>query len=250
MLNDLKNRKFFNSFNRVEDLKKEFRELANPEQAEISQRFFKTRKGEYGEGDFFLGIKVPVQRQIAKKYLSLSFKELQELLNSKFHEERLIALIILTNQYKKSKKDKLKKRQIFEFYLKNISRINNWDLVDLSAPNIVGEFLQKEDTDILKQLAKSKNLWERRIAIISTYNFIRKRNFGETLAISEILMKDQHDLIHKSVGWMLREIGKRNKGVLEIFLNQRYKEMPRTMLRYAIEKFPKEEREKYLKGEV
>lgn len=260
----------------LNELKKELRESANPKQAEISQRFFKTGEGQYGEGDFFLGIKVPIQRQIAKKYLSLSFKDLQELLNSKFHEERLIALIILTNQYKKSKKDRLKKRQIFEFYLKNTSRINNWDLVDLSAPNIIGEFLQKEDTNILKQLAKSENLWERRIAIVSTFNFIRKRNFGETLAISEILLKDaknhsdfgatksgaaptrrtgkdfvgEHDLIHKAVGWMLREIGKRNKGVLEIFLNQRYKEMPRTMLRYAIEKFPKEEREKYLKGEI
>lgn len=234
----------------LNELKKELHESANPKQAEISQRFFKTGKGQYGEGDVFLGIKVPVQRQIAKKYLEINFNDLQELLNSKFHEERLIALIILTSKYKKSKKNRLKKRQIFEFYLKNTSRINNWDLVDLSAPDIIGEFLQKEGTEILRDLAQSKNLWERRIAIISTYKFIKDKRFGETLAISEILLRDEHDLIHKAVGWMLREIGKRNKEILEIFLSQRYKEMPRTMLRYAIEKFPKEEREKYLKGKI
>jgi 3-methyladenine DNA glycosylase AlkD len=231
----------------LNEIKQELRSLANPEQAKNLSRFFKTGKGQYGEGDVFLGIKVPIQRDIAKKYLDLNFQELQELLNSKIHEERLTALIILVNQFKKAKKDKLRQRQIFEFYLKNTSRINNWDLVDLSAPGIVGEFLQKEDTGILRQLANSENLWERRIAIISTFPLIRKNNFGEGLAISEMLMRDKHDLIHKAVGWMLREIGKRNKNVLEIFLNQRHKEMPRTMLRYAIEKFPEEERKKWMK---
>ncbi|MFA4953510.1 MAG: DNA alkylation repair protein [Candidatus Pacearchaeota archaeon] len=231
----------------LEELKKELREFENPEKAKVLRRFFKTGKGQYGEGDIFLGIQVPTQRQIAKKYFNLNFQEIQELLNSKIHEERLIALIILTNQYKKAKKDNFAKRQIFEFYIKNINNVNNWDLVDLSAPNIVGEFLQKEDTGILRELAKSKNIWERRIAIISTYSFIRKRSFGEALIISDILLKDEHDLIHKAVGWMLREIGKRNKNVLEIFLQQRHKEMPRTMLRYAIEKFPEEERKKWMK---
>jgi len=159
-------------------------------------------------------------------------------------------LIILTNKYQKSKKDFVKKRQIFEFYLKNTHNINNWDLVDLSAPNIVGDFSSTDGTEVIRFLAKSKNLWERRIAIVSTYAFIKKRIFGETLAIADMLLKDEHDLIHKAVGWMLREVGKRNQEVLEIFLKERYKTMPRTMLRYSIEKFPEEKRKAYLKGEI
>ncbi|MEK6875594.1 MAG: DNA alkylation repair protein [Nanoarchaeota archaeon] len=232
------------------NIQKELNSLANSEKAKKLQRFFKTGKGEYGEGDIFLGVSVPEQRKIAKKYLDTSLEEIQELLNSKIHEERLIVLIILVNQYKKARKDRLKKRQIFEFYLRNTGKINNWDLVDLSAPNIVGDFLTREDPWILRKMAKSENLWERRIAIVSTAPFIKKRRFGETLAISEMLINDKHDLIHKAVGWMLREIGKRNMNVLEIFLSTRYKEMPRTMLRYAIEKFPEEKRKKYLKGEI
>lgn len=234
----------------LNNLKKDIENAKNPEQAKILQRFFKTGKGEYGEGDIFLGIKVPIQRSIAKKYPELSFAELQTLLNSKIHEERLIALIILTNKYKKAKKDTAKKRQIFEFYLKNTNNINNWDLVDLSAPNIVGDFSSIDGNEIIRFLAKSKNLWEKRISIVSTHAFIRKRMFGETLAIADILIKDEHDLIHKAVGWMLREVGKRNVEVLEIFLKERYKAMPRTMLRYAIEKFPEEKRKAYLKGEI
>ena len=234
----------------LNELKKEIEEAKNPEQAKILQRFFKTGKGEYGEGDIFLGIKVPIQRKIANKYTDLLFSDLQVLLNSKKHEERLIALIILTNKYKKSKKDSVKKRNIFEFYLKNTQNINNWDLVDLSAPNIVGDFSSIDGTEIIRFLAKSKNIWERRIAIVSTHTFIRKRIFGETLSIADMLLKDEHDLIHKAVGWMLREVGKRNQEVLEIFLKERYKEMPRTMLRYSIEKFPEEKRKKYLKGEI
>ena len=201
----------------LNDLKKDIEKAKNPEQAKILQRFFKTGKGEYGEGDIFLGIKVPVQRIIAKKYTELSFMDLQSLLNSKIHEERLIALIILTNKYKKAKKDTAKKRQIFEFYLKNTNNINNWDLVDLSAPNIVGDFSNIDGNEIIRFLAKSKNLWEKRIAIVSTHAFIKKRIFGETLAVADILIKDEHDLIHKAVGWMLREVGKRNVEVLEIF---------------------------------
>jgi 3-methyladenine DNA glycosylase AlkD len=227
----------------------------NAEKNEVNsknlQRFFKTKKGEYGEGDIFHGIKMPQVRIIVKKYWNqATLKDIQELLNSKFHEERMIALLILVEMYKKSKKDKLKQRQIFEFYLKNTSRINNWDLVDLSASQIVGDFCSIEGTEILKFLARSKSIWERRIAIISTAAFIKKRIFGETLAISDMLIKDEHDLIHKAVGWMLREVGKRNMEVLEIFLKERYKTMPRTMLRYAIEKFPEEKRKAYLKGNI
>jgi len=231
----------------LEQLKKELNELKNPEQAKILQKFFKTGAGEYAEGDIFLGIKVPVQRLIAKKYIDLNYSEIQQLLENKIHEYRLIALLILIWKYKKSKKNRFEQRKIFEFYLKNTKNINNWDLVDLSAPQILGEFLQKEGTDLLTNLAQSKNLWERRIAIISTYSFIKKRRFGETLAISEILLEDKHDLIHKAVGWMLREIGKRNKKMLELFLMQRYQKMPRVMLRYAIEKFPEDERKEWLR---
>jgi len=234
----------------LNELINELNSLKNPEQARILQRFFKTGKGEYGEGDIFFGIKMPIQRDVAKKYIDLSFNDLQNLLNSRVHEYRMIALIILINKYKKSKKNKLKQREIFEFYLKNTLRINNWDLVDISAPSIIGDFSSIEGTEILKFLSKSKNMWERRIAILSTYAFIKKRIYGETLSIADILIKDEQDLIHKAVGWMLREVGKRNKEVLGIFLKERYKEMPRTMLRYAIEKFPEERRKAYLKGEI
>jgi 3-methyladenine DNA glycosylase AlkD len=235
----------------LNELKKEVAELRNPENAKNLQRFFKTGKGQYGEGDVFLGIKMPINRKIVKKYWKyIPLKDIQELLNSKFHEERMIGLLILVEAYKKSKKDKMKQREIYEFYLKNTSRINNWDLVDLSAPNIVGDFCSIEGTEILKMLAKSENIWERRIAILASGDFIKKRIFGETLAIADMLINDKEDLIHKAVGWMLREIGKRNVEVLEIFLKDRYKTMPRTMLRYAIEKFPEEKRKSYLKGNV
>ena len=228
----------------------ELKSLKNEEQVKVLQRFFKTGKGEYGEGDVFLGIKVPLQRNVAKKYMYLSLRDIQNLLDSKIHEHRMIALIILVNRYKKLKKSKLKQREIFEFYLKNSSRINNWDLVDISAPSIVGDFSRIDGTEVIKFLAKSKNMWERRIAIVSTHAFIKKRAFGETLSISNVLINDEHDLIHKAVGWMLREIGKRNLEALEIFLKGKYKEMPRTMLRYAIEKLPEEKRKAYLKGKI
>jgi len=232
------------------ELKKELQNLRDENQAKILGKYFKTGKGEYGEGDIFLGLKVPMIRKIAKNHNDLRFEELQQLLSSKVHEERMIALMILTNQFNKAKKDKLKQRQIFEFYLKNTSNINNWDLVDLSAPKIVGEFLQRENNGILPELAKSTDIWERRIAILSTFPFIKRRSFGETLSISDILINDTHDLIHKAVGWSLREIGKKNQDVLELFLKTRYKTMPRTMLRYSIEKFPQDLRKKYLKGEI
>jgi 3-methyladenine DNA glycosylase AlkD len=230
----------------INDLINEIKKNADSERAKGYQRFFKTGKGEYGEGDIFLGLTMPQQREIIKKYTDLSFADLQTLFNSKFHEYRMAALLILNNKYKKAKKDNLEKRRIYEFYMKNTKNINNWDLVDLSAPNVPGTFLLKEGTDTLRILAKSNNLWERRIAIVSTFAFIRNGKLGETLAISEMLLHDKHDLIHKAVGWMLREVGKKNKNVLEIFLSSRHKEMPRTMLRYSIEKFSPEERKKWM----
>ena len=228
----------------LSDLVADLQKLENSQKAKILSRFFKTGKGEYGEGDIFLGITVPQTRSIAKKYTNLNLKDLEKLLSSKIHEHRLIALLILIENYRKDSIEN--KNLIFNFYLKNTKFINNWDLVDLSAPNIVGNFLLDKDKSILYNLAKSSNLWEKRIAIISTFAFIRLYKFKHTLKISEVLMNDNHDLIHKAVGWMLREVGKRNKEVEERFLNQYYKKMPRTMLRFAIEKFENNKRKKYL----
>lgn len=225
--------------------KRELQKNANKKQAKILSRFFKTGKGEYGEGDKFLGLKVPVQRKILKNYLDLNFTDLQNLLDSKIHEHRLGAVLILVAQFKKA--DNKLKKDIYKFYLKNAKRINNWDLVDLSAPNIVGGYLSGNDRQVLYRLAKSKNLWERRISILATFTFIRAYDFSDTLAIAEILLKDEHDLIHKAVGWMLREVGKRDSKVEENFLDKFYKEMPRTMLRYAIEKFIEKKRKHYMK---
>ncbi|VVB79558.1 DNA alkylation repair enzyme [uncultured archaeon] len=233
----------------LNEIKQELQSIADPGRARKCKSYFKTGKGQYAEGDIFIGVGSPKQRELAKKYKDIPLNELQELLNSKIHEYRQTALFIMVIKFKKAKKNPLEKRQIFELYMKNTSRINNWDLVDCSAPHIVGEFLQKEGAERLKQLAKSENLWERRIAIISTFAFIKNNNFGDTLAISDMLLKDEHDLIHKAVGWGLREVGKKNKKVLELFLMQRYKEMPRTMLRYAIEKFPEDERKKWMAKE-
>jgi 3-methyladenine DNA glycosylase AlkD len=230
------------------NLKKELKNLENKEQAKNLQRFFKTGKGEYGEGDIFLGLKVPVQREIAKKYYDLDLKQLKKLIESKIHEHRLVALFILINKYKTTNHKKI----VTHFYLKNASKgyINNWDLVDLSAPKILGVHLLDKNNNrkILHKLAKSNNLWERRIAILSTFTFINKKDFKDALNIAKILMRDEHDLIHKAVGWMLREIGKRNLSIEENFLkkNNNYKKMPRTMLRYAIEKFPKNKKRFYM----
>ncbi|MBI4980108.1 DNA alkylation repair protein [Candidatus Woesearchaeota archaeon] len=228
-------------------LQQDLAKLADAEKAELYAKFFKTGKGEYGEGDKFLGIVVPEQREAAKKYSKLSLSELQQLLSSNIHEYRLTALFILINKYQKA--TETEKKELFDFYLKNTKNINNWDLVDSSAPYIVGDYLlDKGDTkkSILYQLAKSVNLWERRIAILSTQAFIRKEQFDDTLKIAEILLNDNHDLIHKAVGWMLREIGNRNQEVEEEFLKKHYTTMPRTMLRYAIEKFEENKRKPYL----
>lgn len=231
--------------NSFQELIKEYKKLANPKQAKNLQRFFKTGKGEYGEGDVFLGIKVPVQRSAVKKYCDLPVKDVVKHLKSKIHEHRLSALFILVCKYQKV--DDALKKQIFDLYLENTKYINNWDLVDLSAPNIVGDYLKVRSRKVLYELASSKNLWERRIAILSTFAFIRSNDFKDALAIAKSILSDKHDLIHKAAGWMLREIGKRNIKVEENFLNSHHRKMPRTMLRYAIEKFSKAQQQKYFK---
>lgn len=220
----------------------------NPKQAIILQRFFKTGKGEYGEGDVFYGIKVPVLRSIAKQFRDLSLSDLKLLISSKVHEERLIAAFILVDQFKKG--DEKKRKLIFNFYIKNRHGINNWDLVDLSAPQIIGEYLLDKEKDLLYKFAHSNKLWEKRIAVLSTFTFIRNHFFEDTLNICEILLNDKHDLIHKAAGWMLREVGKRDLAAEEEFLQKNYKIMSRTMLRYAIEKFPGKKRKAYLAGKI
>ena len=227
----------------LSQLKQDLNKLEHKEKTKILQRFFKTNKGEYGEGDIFLGIKVPEQRKIANKY-DLNLKQIQELLSSKIHEYRLTALFTLIQKYKKA--NQTEKQEIFNFYLKNTNNINNWDLVDLSAPKILGDYLLNKERTTLYQLAKSNNLWENRISILSTYQFIKNNQFEDTLNISKILLTNKHDLIHKAVGWMLREIGKKDLQILERFLKQHHKQMPRTMLRYSIEKFSKAKRKVYL----
>jgi 3-methyladenine DNA glycosylase AlkD len=226
-------------------LQQELNKSKNPEKAKILQTFFKTNPGEYGHGDIFLGIAVPIQRKIVQKYNHLSLLEIQKLLNSKIHEHRFCALVILVSKYQKAKN--LEKKAIFKFYIKNSKKINNWDLVDTSAPQIIGDYLLNRDKKNLYKLAKSKNLWQKRIAILATFSFLRKNKFNDTLKISEILLKDKHDLIRKAIGWMLREVGKRNKQIEITFLKKHAHKMPRVMLRYAIEKFPKKERDYFLK---
>jgi len=218
--------------------------LANPKKAKQLSRYFKTGRGEYGEGDVFLGLQVPDTRKIAKGYTDLNFKELEKLLANEIHEYRLAALLILVEKFKRA--DEKGKGEIYEFYLKNTDGIDNWDLVDLSAHEIVGKYLLDKKPDVLYELAQSKNMWERRIAVLATYTFIRNNRFDENLKIAKMLLYDEHDLIHKAVGWMLREIGKRNQDAEERFLKRYYKKMPRTMLRYAIEKFDEKKRKYYM----
>ena len=210
--------------------------------------FFKTGPGEYGEGDIFRGIRVPVLRKTAKKFNQLSLPDTITLLHSPYHEDRLTALLILVLKYQKGSENE--KQAIYDLYLENTAQINNWDLVDSSAHKIVGPHLFERDRSILYKLAHSDVLWERRIAVMATYYFIHKDDFEDTLQLSELLLTDQEDLIHKVVGWMLRELGKRNYDLEDAFLENHYRDMPRTMLRYAIEKFPEERRQAYLKGTV
>jgi len=233
---------------RLNELRKKIKAISNPDIAKTMQWFFKTGKGDYGEGDVFTGLKVPTQRKLAQEFRDLSLTDLKILLNSPVHEERLISLLILVDKYEKGNEQE--KEVIFSFYLKNRNGINNWDLVDLSAPKIIGKHLLKKDKSLLFKFALSKNLWDRRIAVLSTYEFIRNNDFAVTLQISEVLLQDEHDLIHKAVGWMLREIGKRDLQAEEKFLKIHYNKMPRTMLRYAIEKFPETKRKKYLQGKI
>lgn len=225
-------------------IKKDLGKLADPETAKLLSGFFKTGKGEYGEGDVFLGLKVPDTRKIAKRYKDLSMKEISELLKSRVHEHRLAALLILVEKFERA--EEKEREMIYRFYLKNAKRINNWDLVDLSAPKIMGPYLLDKDKKILYRLARSENLWERRIAVLSTFEFIRNGRFDDALKISEILLNDGHDLIHKAVGWMLREIGKKDQRAEERFLKKHYRKMPRTMLRYAIEKFDEKKKKSYM----
>lgn len=245
------------------DLHHDVQKQANPEKARLLSRFFKTGKGEYGEGDVFLGLTVPQSRAIAVTYQDLPLTDVKKLLTSKFHEERLIALLLLVHNFKWG--DSIKRKEIYEFYLAHTHYINNWDLVDLSAGYIVGGYLWNcrgsthqnkmiggvESLNVLKKLAQSENVWERRIAIMATFQFIMYGSYSYTFAIADILLHDPHDLIHKAVGWMLREVGKRcSQEAEEEFLKERYKTMPRTMLRYAIERFPEEKRRAYLRGLV
>ena len=232
----------------TESITKRLSKLGSKEQAAISQRFFKTGPGEYGEGDIFIGIKVPVLRKLAKEYMNLSLKDVQIILRSKYHEERLLSLLILVDQF--SKGDQKKKKSIYELYLKSTRFINNWDLVDLSAHLIAGPYLMDKSRAPLYELARSDLLWERRIAVMSTFHYIKHDEFSDTLKIAGMLLSDKEDLIHKAVGWMLREIGKRRLQSEEIFLKKHYQKMPRTMLRYAIEKFPEPKRKSYLIGQI
>lgn len=223
-------------------------DLADPDIAQHSQRFFKTGVGEYGYGDKFLGIRVPVLRKAVKSFQDTALIEITQLLKSKYHEVRLFSLLLLVHQFSRS--DAIKREKIFKLYLKHTKYINNWDLVDSSAHYIVGAWLIDKDRSVLYELAQSKQLWERRIAIMATFYFIKKDQFDDTLKLSKILINDPEDLIHKAVGWMLREVGNRDIRSEEKYLKQHYKKMPRTMLRYSIERFSKERRQAYLKGEI
>lgn len=228
------------------DLEHDLTEAADPERAKISAWFFKTGKGEYGEGDRFIGLTVPVMRRIALRYRHLEFKDLAKLLTSPVHEYRLAALEILVAQFDKAQETL--REQIVSFYLQQTARINNWDLVDASAPSILGEYLRTRPRDILDKLAASDNLWERRIAIVSTFAFIRQGDLNDTFRIAEYLLNDRHDLIHKASGWALREAGKVSPPKLVRFLRKHYSRLPRTTLRYAIERFPPEQRKQMLRG--
>jgi 3-methyladenine DNA glycosylase AlkD len=224
----------------------ELKILATEDRRKSNEWFFKTNKGEYGYGDIFLGVRMPDIRKVAKKFSpKITLKELTELIQSPIHEVRLCALIILVNQYKKGNFSK-----IFEYYIRQINFINNWDLVDSSAPYIVGDYLYNnpDERSILFEFVHSENLWVRRISIVSTFTLIKNNQFNETLQIAKILLNDKHDLIHKAVGWMLREVYKRDQDLIRTFLKQNYAQLPRTTLRYAIERMDEVERLLFLKG--
>jgi 3-methyladenine DNA glycosylase AlkD len=228
------------------NVQEQLRSLGSPETAALAARFFKTGPGEYGEGDVFLGLRAAVLHRMAKEHRQLPFVELKLLLRSAIHEDRLLALLILV--LRTSQSDETTKKQVYDFYLTHTRYINNWDLVDASAREIVGGYLADKDREPLHQLATSQNLWERRISIIATHYFIRQNDFADTFQVAERLLNDREDLIHKAVGWMLREVGKKQQSALEVFLRRHAKVMPRTMLRYAIERFPEDLRRAYMNG--
>lgn len=230
----------------LSDLRQELKTVARQEYAEVAQRFFKTGKREYGEGDIFMGIRVPVLRAIAKRYGHLSLADTKQLLASTIHEERLVALYLLCQLYQAAREEK-ERQAIVDMYLASTRYVNNWDLVDSSAHKILGRHVYDRSEKVLYELARSSLLWERRIAIIATLWFISKQRYEPTLKVAKILLHDPHDLIHKAVGWMLREVGKRSQDVEEVFLRTHAHVMPRTMLRYAIERFSKEKRQRYLR---
>ena len=232
----------------LEAVTEELIRLSNPADAQFLQRFFKTGPGQYGEGNCFRGIRVPVLRRLCKAYGHFPLEDIERLLHSAYHEDRLLALFILIRVYGAA--DERTKTRIYRLYLANTRFINNWDLVDASAPYIVGAYLYGRSRAPLYKLARSRGLWERRIAILATFHFIKQGEFTDALKIAEMLLRDREDLIHKAVGWMLREIGKRDGQTLEAFLNEHYELMPRTMLRYAIERFPEEKRQRYLRKTI
>jgi 3-methyladenine DNA glycosylase AlkD len=230
----------------AKEISKRLQKIGDKEDARFLQGFFKTGVGQYGEGDIFLGIRVPAIRKLAKEYKNLPFKEILSLLKSPYHEVRLFALISFVNTFAQG--DEIIQKKIYDLYVANTHYINNWDLVDLSAPNIVGASLMERSRKPLYQLAKSKTLWERRIAMLATFYFIKNNQFDDSLKIAAILLQDKEDLIHKAVGWMLREVGKRDIDCAESFLQKHCRTMPRTMLRYAIERFTPAKRSKYMNG--
>ena len=228
------------------DAKQALHSFANGKHAEFHSGFFKTGPGQYGEGDIFLGARVPQVRQVAKRFRSLQIPVLKRFLHSAIHEERLMALIIMTEQYKRA--DEATKEELVEFYLANTAHVNNWDLVDSSAHKILGQHLLTRPRKILDTLSRSESLWERRIAMIATMPFVSNGEYKDTLKLAKRYLKDPEDLMHKATGWLLREVGKQDNEVLLIFLDQHYPKMPRTMLRYSIEKLPERTRQQYLKG--
>jgi 3-methyladenine DNA glycosylase AlkD len=227
-------------------VRRDLRAEADPEDAVNLQRFFKTGPGQYGEGDRFLGVRVPALRRVARAHRDLPLPDAAEMLTSKWHEERLLALLLLVDRYRRA--DAAGKQAVFDAYLANTRYVNNWDLVDASAPYIVGAHLDPDDTALLDRFARSANVWERRIAVLATFHGIKQGEFAPALRMAERLVGDEHDLVHKAVGWMLREIGNRDRATEEAFLRQHCRTMPRTMLRYAIEKFPEQLRRRYLNG--
>ena len=234
----------------IETVRAELKKMADAEYAKTAARFFKTGKGEYGEGDIFIGIRVPALRKAAQRFSDLPLDDIGILSLSDIHEERMIALLLLVHSFKRAKRETAAQKKIFDWYMAHTAGINNWDLVDLSAPEIPGAWLLDRDRSVLLTFAKDRDLWKRRIAIVATHAFIKKNDFLTTFEIADILMNDTHDLIHKAVGWMLREAGKRDLSAEKDYLKTRYKTMPRTMLRYAIERFPEAERKRYLEGRI